>query len=182
MTKTKILLVAVFLVTFAAGAVASRLSWPSEHRPPGPSFLTAELNLTTEQREQMHNIWEAMRGGERSQWEQRRTFGQERDAAIAALMTAEQKPQYEKVLQDYTRKVDEMSQDRKKAFDQAVEKTKQILTPEQAVKYEEMLKKMPERGGFRGPPGPPPWGERGERGERGGPPRPGHDRPEKSEK
>jgi Spy/CpxP family protein refolding chaperone len=178
MTKTKILLVVVFLVTFAAGAVAGRLSWESGSRPPRPSFLAAELDLTADQREQMHKIWtEVMDEGGRRQWDQRRVLGQDRDAAIAALMTAEQKPQYEKILQDYTRKVDELSQERKKAFDQAVEQTKQILTPEQAAKYEEMLKKMPERGGFRGspggPPGPPPWGERG------GPPRHGHDRPGK---
>jgi len=181
MTKTKILLVVVFLVTFAAGAVAGRLSWQSEHRPPGPSFLAAELNLTNEQREQMHNIWtEVMGDGGRRQGDQRRVLGQERDQAIAALMAPEQKPQYEKILQDYTRKVDELSQERKKAFDQAVERTKQILTPDQAAKYEELLKKMPERGGPGGPPGgppgPPPWGDRGPR--HGGP----HDRPEKSEK
>jgi Spy/CpxP family protein refolding chaperone len=152
MTKTKILLVVVFLVTFAAGAVAGRLSVQSGHRPPGSSFLAAELNLTSEQREQMHNIWtEVMGEGGRRQWEQRRLLGQERDQAIAALMTPEQKPLYDKILQDYTRKVDELSQERKKAFDQAVERTKQILTPEQAAKYEELLKKMPERGGFGGP-------------------------------
>ena len=173
MTKTKILLVVVFLVTFAAGAVAGRLYWQSGHRPPGPSFLAAELNLTSEQREQMHNIWtEVMGDGGRRQWDQRKVLGQERDAAIAALMTAEQKPQYEKTLQDYTRKLDEQAQERKKAFDQAVERTKQILTPEQAAKYEELLKKMPERGGFGGPPGgppggSPPWSDRG--GPRHGP-------------
>ena len=162
MTKTKILLVLVFLVTFAAGAVAGRLSAQSGHRPPGRSFLAAELNLTSEQREQMHNIWsEVMGEGGRRQWEQRRLLGQERDQAIAALMTPEQKPQYDKILQDYARKVEELSQERKKAFDQAVERTKQILTPEQAAKYEELLKKAPDRGGFGGPPGAPPWGDRG---------------------
>jgi len=168
MTKTKILLVLVFLVTFAAGAVAGRLSAQSGHRPPGRSFLAAELNLTSEQREQMHNIWsEVMGEGGRRQWEQRRLLGQERDQAIAALMTPEQKPQYDKILQDYARKVEELSQERKKAFDQAVERTKQILTPEQAAKYEELLKKSPERG----PGGPG-----------GGPPRHSHERPGKDEK
>jgi Spy/CpxP family protein refolding chaperone len=161
MTKTKILLVAVFLVTFAAGVVVGRLTWESGHRPPGPSFLAAELNLTAEQREKMHTIWtEAMSDGGRRQWDQRKVLGQERDAAIAALMTPEQKPQYEKILQDYTRKLDEQGQERKKAFDLAVEQTKQILTPEQVAKYEELLKKMPERGGFGGPPGGPRHGPR----------------------
>jgi len=162
MTKTKILLVVVFLVTFAAGAAAGRLVWPSGHHRGGPSFLAAELNLTSEQREQMHSIWtEVMGGGGRRSWDQRKVLSQERDQAIAALMTPEQKPQYEKILQDYARKVDELSQERKKTFDQAVERTKQILTPEQAAKYEELLKKTPDRGGFGGPPGQPPWGDRG---------------------
>jgi Spy/CpxP family protein refolding chaperone len=172
MTKTKILLVVVFLVTFAAGVVAGRLYWQSGHRPPGPSFLAAELNLTAEQREKMHTIWtESMSDGGRRQWDQRKVLGQERDAAIAALMTAEQKPQYEKILQDYTRKLDEQGQERKKAFDQAVEKTKQILTPEQVAKYEELLKRPPHDRGFGGPPGGPPWGDKGP--PRHGPPGPG---------
>jgi Spy/CpxP family protein refolding chaperone len=163
MTKTKTLLVAVFLVTFAAGAAAGRLLWQSGHHRGGPSFLATELNLTAEQRDQMHNIWtEVMGEGGRRQWEQRKALGQERDQAIAALMTPEQKPLYEKILQDYARKVDELSQERKKAFDQAVERTMLILTPEQAAKYEELLKNMPERErGAGAPPGPPPWGDRG---------------------
>jgi Spy/CpxP family protein refolding chaperone len=175
MTKTKILLVVVFLVTFAAGAVAGRLAWQSGHRPPGPSFLAAELNLTGEQREQMHNIWsEAMGEGGRRQWDQRKVLGQERDAAIAALMTPEQKLQYEKILLDYTRKLDEQGQERKKAFDQAVERTKQILTPEQAAKYEELLKRPPHDRSFGGPPGGPSWGDKG-------PPRHGPPGPERRE-
>jgi len=174
MAKTKILLVVVFLVTFAAGAAAGRLLWQSSPHRGGPSsFLAAELNLTSEQRDQMHKIWTSGLGeGGQRQWEQRKALGQERDQAIAALMTPEQKPQYEKILQDYTRKLDEQAQERKKAFDQAVERTKQILTPEQAAKYEELLKKMPERErGAGGPPGPPPpWGDRGP--PRHGPPEP----------
>jgi Spy/CpxP family protein refolding chaperone len=178
MTKTKIILVMCFLVTFAAGGGAGWLAPRPDHpRPPRGGFLDAELNLTEQQREQMHKIWtEAMRGGDRPQGDQRRVFGQERDQAIAALMTPEQKPQYEKILQDYARKVEELSQERKKAFETAVEQTKeQVLTPEQAAKYDELLKKQRERG-FGGPPGPPPWGEKG------GPPHGPRDRTGKDER
>ena len=176
MTRTKIILMVSFVITFAAGGVVGRLILPSGHRPPGPSFLAAELNLTSQQRDQMHTIWtEIMRTGGRREWDQRKALAQERDQAVAALLTPEQRPQYEKVLQDHTRKLDELSQERKRNFDQAVERTKQILNPEQVKKYEELLKKPRERG-FGGPPGPPPWADKG-------PPRDGpHDKTGKDER
>ena len=168
MTKTKIILVVCFLVTFAAGGVVGWSVLRPDHPPRGPSWLTAELDLTDQQREQMHNIWSEVMGATmRQHGDQSKALRQERDQAVIALLTDEQKTRYDAIYKEYLRKEAELSDQRKQAFDEAVKRTMQILTPEQAAKYEELMKKQPERGfgpprgGRWGrppdvPPGPPP--------------------------
>lgn len=165
MTKTKVLLAVAFVVTLAAGVAVGLSVSRLEHRPPGPSWLSAELDLSRQQRDQMRQIWSDVIGTEeRRRWEQRKALAQARDDAIVALLTEEQRPQYEKILEDFSRNMEELRQDRKRAFEQAVARTKEILTPEQAAKYDELMKKPWGRGPGEkgGPPSggpPPPWGK-----------------------
>lgn len=166
MTKIKAILIVSFLVTFAAGVVTGLLVARLDHPPRGPSWLEAELNLTSEQREQMHRIWSEVMGSTMSpRGEQGRALRQERDQAIVALLTDEQKQKHDAILKEYVRKDAELSDQRKQAFEEAIRRTKEILTPEQASKYDELMKKERDRG-FSGPPrgghrGPPPGGPGG---------------------
>jgi len=164
MTKVKAILIVSFLVTFAAGTATGLLVAHLDHRRGGPSWLETELDLTSQQREQMHNIWSEVMGSMmRQRSEQSKALRQERDQAILALLTEDQRTRYDAILKDYARKDAEMSDQRKQAFEEAVKRTKEILTPEQAGKYEELMRRQPEKGfgpphgGRRGPPsGPPP--------------------------
>ena len=151
MTKTKMILIVSFLVTAAAGiGVGMLVSWPKP-RYARRSRLAKELNLSSEQQEQMRKIWSEVRGfpGGRT-GENRRALTQERDKAIIALLSEEQLTQYQQIVQKYERKLEELSQKRRRRFQEAVELTKQILTPEQANKYEELLNKRGERDRGRG--------------------------------
>ena len=56
-----------------------------------------------------------------------------------------------KIVQEYERKLEELSQERRSRIQAAVKQTKQILTPEQASNYEELLNKRGERDRGRGP-------------------------------
>jgi Spy/CpxP family protein refolding chaperone len=171
MTKAKVLLVLALAIVFAAG-VAVGLVWA--HRGPprhGPSWLTTELGLTDAQRDAMHEIWsEVARGGGPGQWEQRRTLAQERDAAIAALVTDAQRAQYDAILKDYSDKIEAHAKERELAFQQAIERTKAILTPEQAAKYDQLMKERRERGPGDRPGGPWKGPPRDRRSPRDGPP------------
>ena len=157
MTKTKAILLGAFLLVFAAGAALGVLIGRSGRPRERAGWLTAELNLTDPQREQMHQVWsEVMGAGFREQGQQRAAMAQDRDRAIAALLSESQRSQYEAIQQNHLRRVEELSQERRRAFENAVERTKGILTPDQARKYEEWMKRQGERGmggpgGFRGP-------------------------------
>jgi Spy/CpxP family protein refolding chaperone len=168
MTRTKLLLVLCFLAAFAAGGAAGLVVRTDAKEPPRghASWLREQLKLTPQQQEQMSKIWSGMDANSHQRFEQRRALAEERDKAITALMTAEQKPKYEQILQDYDRKTAELSAERKLAFDQAVERTKkEVLTPEQAKQYDEILKHQRDRG-----PGGPPGRRGGPPGGEGGPP------------
>ena len=151
MTKTKMILIVSFLVTAAAGiGVGMLVSWPKP-RYARRSRLTRELNLSSEQQEQMRKIWSGVRGFPRGRTgENRRALTQERDTAIIALLSEEQLTQYQQIVQEYERKLEELSQERRSRIQAAVEQTKQILTTEQASKYEELLKKRGGRDRGRG--------------------------------
>lgn len=181
MTRTKIILFVAFLLMFAAGGSVGVLVAHSSPPPPPPheSWWMSELNLTPEQREQMRAIWEdAMGSSFRTEGDRRAALQQERENAVMALLTEDQRVKYASVQQEYSRKMEELSQDRKRAFDEAVLRTRKILTPEQAVKYDELMKKEREHGpgpgGFHGgrrhhtapasgPGAPPPMDENSEK-------------------
>lgn len=164
MTRTKIALLLSFALVFAAGVVVGRVAW---RRPPGRhrSWLSDELNLTAEQREQMREIWsETMRGPGAEHGGSRRALAEKREEAVRELLTAEQLEQYERIQQEHEQALRSLAEQREEAFHDAVERTKEMLTPEQRRKYEEMMERMRERGprwgrpeGERRPrrPGPP---------------------------
>lgn len=147
MTKTKMILLGSFLLAFAAGTalglLVSRPDRPAHGRSP-----LAELNLTPAQREQMKKIWTETHGAaSKPQGEARSAAAQRREQAIQALLSDEQKARYDAIQQEYSRKLEELSQERKKASDAAVERCKRLMSPEQAAKYDELIKKQRERGG-----------------------------------
>ncbi|MCY2931843.1 MAG: Spy/CpxP family protein refolding chaperone [Planctomycetota bacterium] len=156
MSRSRVLLIACFAVTFAAGAAAGLLAGAvGKGRPGGHghSWLMEQLDLTDAQRAQMKEIWsKAGEGSWRTMGERRRALGEARDKALGELMTPEQKGRFEAIQKDYSDKVKELSDQRKKAYDQAVERTKQILTPAQVRKYDELMKQQREhaRAGGRG--------------------------------
>jgi Spy/CpxP family protein refolding chaperone len=149
------LLVLTVLLVFVAGTLLGVLIVKLGHPPRPRSWLVTELNLTRDQQDQMQKIWsETMESAFRQQEERRAALAKERDQAIAALLSADQRSKYEAVRQDYARKMEELSADRKRAFDEAVARTKRILTPRQAAKYDELMSRQREHGREGGPPPP----------------------------
>src|SRR5687767_8388038 len=100
---TKVVVIIGFCVAFAAGLTvglsrradveqvnvpAAPTSRPS-HR--GSSFLASELNLSPQQQEKLKEIWEPSRGGRGEHEKRRSELRDQRDAAIEALIPAQDK-------------------------------------------------------------------------------------------
>ena len=165
MTRVKLIMLLALVFALGAGAVAGYVGakrLPAHHGDSGPggpgrdreTDLARELNLSDAQREQMRKIWsEAMQGAGREHGEKIRALQKERDDAVIALLSPEQKQTYEKIQADYREKMDAMNNEREKAFTRAVAETNEILDTTQRVKYAEIRKRRQERGGG--------WGRRG---------------------
>lgn len=162
---TRVIVSLGFLLTFAAGLVVGmragpvRSADPADPAPPTaadrpttrPGWLTSELQLTTEQQQQMRAIWsEAARHGGRDQDEKRRQLRRERDAAIAALVGEDHKASYDAIVKAYADGMAQLEAEWRARFQRAVEQTRAILTPEQQAKYELILSRHAQDGG-RGP-------------------------------
>lgn len=141
--------VAGFLVSFGAGLVVGlearregAAALPAT-RPSGPGgWLTAELDLTPQQQEQMKRIWsETARHGGREQDDRRRQIRKQRDDAIAALVRPEDRPVYEAALKTYSDQTGALEREWRAAYAGAVAQTKAILSPQQRSKYEEILRR-----------------------------------------
>ncbi len=140
-----------FIVAFSAGLM-SGIAWkghPGAKPHGGPesreSWIADQLKLSPEQQKQMKEIW-SEGGGRRESWDKRNQLRKERDEALAALVRPEDKPAYDKIVADSKQKQDALEAEGKKAFQQAVDKTKAILNAEQLKKYEEVLSNGPGRG------------------------------------
>jgi Spy/CpxP family protein refolding chaperone len=172
MAKAKLILIGAFLITLAAGGVSGYAiralgrharSFASDGRR-GPDarpirgHLVDLLQLTAEQEAKMDEIWNPLRDAHRFR-DQRQALREQTETAVRAILTEEQKAKYDALLKEHADKVAELGKAREKAFQEAVEKTKLVLNPEQRKKYEEWLKSIreerhPGAGELKGPPPP----------------------------
>jgi hypothetical protein len=169
---TKLIILTGFLIAFAAGLVTGMQNrtvaegpkppraqtQPSTRRVNPPAYFIDQLKLTGDQREKWSQIWSdvARRGG-REQEQRVRQLRQKRDADILALIPEKDHATYSKILTDFTDGVEALDHEWRDAYDQAVQKTKEILTTGQRHDYEVILNRNS-------------WGDRGRggRGPRGG--------------
>jgi Spy/CpxP family protein refolding chaperone len=155
--KAKLVVSVGFAIAFAAGLVVGLwMRQPAiaaavaQQQKDERSWLARELNLDAAKGEEVKRIWsDAMRSSSRERDEERRRqLRKERDEAVAALIRPSEKAAYDRVMVEYVERNNLISKERSAAFEDAVERTKAILTPEQRAKYEELLKKREqERGG-----------------------------------
>ncbi|HZZ43513.1 MAG TPA: hypothetical protein VFE58_11295, partial [Tepidisphaeraceae bacterium] len=186
MKQWKLLVALAMCLAFIAGAVIglgrSRLQQQNsvdilDHGPgggPPEIHLSEELNLSSQQRQQMRDIWESlMQDGPRldqQRWDLEKNY---RDEA-QSLLTPDQKQKYDSIQAEYQQASKKLDTERHQNFTAAVEKTKALLTPDQRQKYDQILARHhgPDDPGGpgNGPGGGPPHGFGG--------PHPDHDSPD----
>jgi DNA anti-recombination protein RmuC len=144
MRRREILLIGLTVLAVGAGVVAgmvvSRL--PSASAAPTTSALTEQLKLSPQQSDQMKQIWEGVRDKVRTSYEGADRLQRQRDEAIMAMLSTEQKAQFERLTRDFADRFETLRRDRDDSFHQAVEQTRKLLAEEQRRKYDDLLKAL----------------------------------------
>jgi len=158
-TKIKLILIFSYLLTFAGGVTVGMLiSWQEPTPPPvvQKPGMFSELGLTEEQHKKIREIWSSTMKDGLPRMQIKHNLSRVRDEAISKIITDQQRDQYDRIQAEYRASVEVFYKAREKAYKEAVEKTRAVLTPEQAEKYDNLIKK------HRGPRGP--WGHHRGRG------------------
>lgn len=156
MFRSKIVFLLTVLLMLGAGVVLGRISArmpgpPGEGRP--PSWLADQLDLTTDQRKQMDAIWAETKQKIGKTFEKRRAIDKQRDQAIMALLTPEQKRAYEGILDSARAQRATLDKEREAAVREANERSRALLDDRQKQRWETLTQQMREhdRHGWRGP-------------------------------
>ena len=142
MNQPKILLGVSFVMVFCAGIAIGFWVRNADNQTDKPPWLAGELGLTSQQQQEMREIWRSVR--EKAcefPSQERRQLGEKRDAAVKELLPPDQVERYEEILETYAREKEELIHTWKAPFEEAMEKTKEILSEEQFLKFEELGKK-----------------------------------------
>lgn len=142
-TDSKGFLFLAFLLTLSAGLAGGMLAaraWMPAPRPATARSPLDELQLSADQTQQMRKIWESVRDSAQTCLTRGQSLRRQRDKAMEAILTDEQKARFEKVDQEYNSRIAALNNERENAFQKAVERTEQILTPPQRAAYEKILR------------------------------------------
>jgi hypothetical protein len=157
----------VFLITttlvLCAGVVVGRLSIrvpvavaaaPEQHGG-GPSWLAQQLNLSATQKQQMDAVWADTRLKIDQSFDRRRQIDKQRDAAVQALLSEEQRAAYQKIVADYRAQRAEADKQRESLIHDAESRSRALLDETQQKKWDELAKDMHSRRGPHRPGGSP---------------------------
>jgi Spy/CpxP family protein refolding chaperone len=146
MSRAKTIVLASFLTAFVAGVALGVAVGGETKSSRHGSFWADKLNLTSGQREQMHEIWSSACGRAGNYRQQSEAIELQRDEAIRQVLATDQLDQYKQILKDHSDKLDEMRQSRRDIFAQCRERTKEILDDSQRQEYERLLSEWDKSG------------------------------------
>lgn len=149
----------IFIVTAVLVLVAGlAIGWVTAPYSPGfifhrhhHSWVADQLNLTTQQHQQMDAIWEDIKQKRAEMSEHRRALSRERDQSILNLLSDQQRQAYDKINQDYHAKRDDLDKDWQSLVHGADQRSRALLDDSQKAKWDELTKDIHEH---RGPWGP----------------------------
>lgn len=140
-SKTSVIVVLMFVVALGAGAVAGKLaSRQQAPRPPSGQSLADDLQLTSEQRDRMRQIWESVRQTADSCRKNAESAQNEQLEQLKAMLTDDQRRRYAELTSATSIKIQVLDEKRKSAVRQAIEQTEKLLSTDQRKTYRQILK------------------------------------------
>jgi Spy/CpxP family protein refolding chaperone len=144
MSRSKIILLATFVLVLSAGMVVGRL-WatlpvmtvtPPTTQPSQQPWWAAQLDLTAQQRQQIDAIWAEAKPKVAETFDRRRALDRKREEAVEDLLGPAQYAAYEKIFDDFYAQRADIDKDRQKLIHDAEDRTKALLNDTQLKQLE----------------------------------------------
>jgi hypothetical protein len=129
--------VAGMLVSRVAGGAGDRAVLPISNQP---TPLVEELALTADQQREMKRIWEDVRVKVQDCFARAQKLQKQRDDEILPMLNEEQKAKFEKISKRFHELDVTITAEREHIFNDAINQTRKLLTDEQRMKYDKILK------------------------------------------
>jgi hypothetical protein len=146
MTKTKAIIFTAFVLAMGAGVAVGMLGSRTlpRPRPDGPqTWLTQELQLTSDQQAQMNQIWSGLLQTKGREFgEQLHSLQVQHDEAVHAMLSTPQQDQYRKLNEEFAQRARDLWKRFEQEFLAASETTRKILNDAQRVKYDVLVNKF----------------------------------------
>lgn len=138
--KLVIFAIAALCLVFASGVGVGVVGRRAFQPPKFRSVLVEELDLTSDQRHKIQQIWsEVAENHSPVPMAEIEKVDAERWQAIEQLLTPEQRTQYARIQERLEARMRELEQGNRAREARAEEQTKQLLAPAQRDKYERLL-------------------------------------------
>jgi hypothetical protein len=164
---TRVIIILGFLLSFGAGFYTgthwvhhegsdqSKISSTRPNKRLGGGLLQADLNLTPDQQKEMTEIWSDVSGpGQRAYSEKQRQASKDHYDDILKVLSPATIEQIEKIDRKFLDRMEGIDLEWRKSYEEAVEKTRKMLNPDQLARYNQILNARfsgPDgRGGNRG--------------------------------
>jgi Spy/CpxP family protein refolding chaperone len=159
MSRRQIAFLTTMVLVLCAGVVVGRLTTripvPAPEQGPRPSWIAQQLDLSTDQRQQMDAIWADTRQKMDQSSEKRHDLDKQRDAEVQALLSDQQRAAFEKIMTAYHSQRAEMDKQRESLIHDAETRSRALLDPTQQKKWDELSKEMHNHHGPHRPGGSP---------------------------
>ncbi|HUB26171.1 MAG TPA: hypothetical protein VL992_12140 [Tepidisphaeraceae bacterium] len=139
--KATVVLVLAYVLALAAGTTSGVLA--ERLRSAGVTSaapLAEQLQLTPDQCSRMRSLWQGVNDTVDDCYRQAEKLEQRRDEALVKLLTNEQKASFAGTDKIFAAEFAALSDRREKALQGALQETEAMLSPEQRVKYEQIVR------------------------------------------
>jgi Spy/CpxP family protein refolding chaperone len=151
--KATVVLILAYVLALAAGTTSGVLA--ERMRSAGAvsgAPLAEQLQLTPDQCNRMRSLWQGVNDTEDDCYRQAEKLEHLRDDALVKLLTNEQKAAFASTDKVFAAEFAALSDRREKALQSALHDTEAMLSPDQRVKYEQIVRQR--LGRLPGEPGP----------------------------
>jgi len=146
MTKTKLIIFTAFVLAMGAGVAVGMLGSRTlpRPRPDGPqTWLTQELQLTSDQQDKMSQIWSGLLQTKGREFgKQMHLLQVQHDEAVQAMLSSAQQDQYKNLNEEFAQRARDLWKRMEQEFLAASETTRKILNDSQRQKYDVLVSKF----------------------------------------